>query len=85
LTSVTVQTDPAFVVSRPMRLLKSHYYSGFGGIQGGTTVAGRTYDVSPDGKQFLMLKDVQRDEGTPVGFVVIVNWSEELKRLVPTK
>jgi eukaryotic-like serine/threonine-protein kinase len=85
LTNVTVQTEPTFVVSRPVRLLKTHYYSGFGGIQGGTTVAGRTYDVSPDGKRFLMLKDVQRDDTMPVGFVVIVNWSEELKRLLPAK
>lgn len=84
LTGVTVQTEPV-VVSKPVRLLKSHYFSGFGGIQGGTTVAGRTYDVSPDGNQFLMFKDKQDDESTPAGFVVIVNWSEELKRLVPTK
>src|SRR5262249_2355983 len=71
--------------SKPVRLVKSHYFSGFGGVQGGTTVAGRTYDVSPDGRRFLMFKDVPHDESTPAGFVVIVNWSEELKRLVPTK
>jgi hypothetical protein len=32
-----------------------------------------------------MLKDVQRDESPPVGFVVIVNWQEELKRLMPPR
>ncbi len=39
------------------------------------------YDISPDGKRFLMLKEV-----TPVTtqINVVLNWFEELKRLVPT-
>jgi serine/threonine-protein kinase len=49
---------------------------------------GRTYDVSADGKRFLRIK--LKDGGpdnrtTPVNFVVVQNWFEELKRLVPTK
>jgi hypothetical protein len=46
---------------------------------------GRSYDVSPDGKRFLMIK-----EGGPGGtapstsLVVVQHWLEELKRLVPT-
>jgi serine/threonine-protein kinase len=43
-----------------------------------------SYDVSPDGQRFLMIK-----VGTPAGatarIVVVENWSEDLKRLVPTK
>jgi Tol biopolymer transport system component len=49
---------------------------------------GRTYDVSPDGKRFLRikLKDGGPDKSTtPVNFVVVQNWFEELKRLVPAK
>jgi len=47
----------------------------------------RTYDVSPDGQRFLMMKD---SAGTPQsgagpGFVVVQNWLEELQRLVPAK
>jgi serine/threonine-protein kinase len=39
------------------------------------------YDVSPDGKRFLM---IQRDPGSvPRQLNVILNWSEELDRLVP--
>ena len=37
-------------------MLGTRYFGGFGG--GGQTVAGRTYDVSPDGRRFLMIKDV---------------------------
>lgn len=46
---------------------------------------GRTYDVSPDGRRFLMIKQVS-DAGqttAPPNLVVVQNWSEELKRLVP--
>ena len=40
------------------------------------------YDVTPDGNAFVM---VQPYEETVVSrMIVIVNWFEELKRLVPT-
>jgi len=39
------------------------------------------YDISPDGKRFLMLKEVT-PEATQIN--VVLNWFEELKRLVPT-
>ena len=48
--------------------------------------ASRTYDVSLDGSRFLMIKQGGGPEGagaTP-GFVVVFNWVEESKRLVPT-
>ena len=47
----------------------------------------RTYDVSPDGKRFLMIKDagVVAPAVAPASIVVVQNWPEELKRLVPTK
>ncbi len=40
------------------------------------------YDISDDGQQFLMIK---RGEGSQSGQInVVLNWFEELKRLVPT-
>ena len=47
---------------------------------------GRTYDVSPDGQRFLMIKvgDGSDQTATPPSIVVVQNWFEELKRLVPT-
>ena len=54
-------------------------------VGAGTNVA-RTYDVSPDGKRFLMIKEGGGPDQTPAppSIVVVQNWLEELKRLVPT-
>jgi eukaryotic-like serine/threonine-protein kinase len=43
----------------------------------------RTYDVSADGKKFLMVKQPANQAAPQI--VVVQNWTEELKRLVPTK
>ena len=43
----------------------------------------REYDVSPDGKRFLM---VRREPGsTPTRINLVFNWLEELERLVPSQ
>jgi len=42
-----------------------------------------TYDVSTDGKSFLMVKQPANQASPQI--VVVQNWQEELKRLVPTK
>jgi hypothetical protein len=41
------------------------------------------YDVSSDGKQFVMVKG-SGDVGSLTQINVVLNWFEELKRLVPT-
>jgi hypothetical protein len=48
-------------------------------------VGGRPYDVAPDGR-FFIIRDAQTQSGggTPSNIVVVLNWLEELKRLVPT-
>ena len=48
----------------------------------------RTWDISPDGDRFLMIafdQDIKTDtaESRPQ-IIVVQNWFEELKRLVPT-
>jgi len=40
------------------------------------------YDISPDGQRFLMMKEGTAKEQSQIN--VILNWFEELKRLVPT-
>ena len=49
----------------------------------------RSYDVSADGKKFLMIKDASSGENVPAAptanIVVTLNWIEELKARVPTK
>ena len=46
-----------------------------------------TYDVSQDGRRFLMIKDVQEAERdtSPTNVVVVLNWTEELKLRLPQK
>jgi Tol biopolymer transport system component len=51
---------------------------------------GRTYDVSSDGKRFLMIKDAtpaSNSSSAPLHsqLVVVLNWFEELKAKVPVK
>jgi serine/threonine protein kinase/Tol biopolymer transport system component len=43
------------------------------------TERGRNYDVTPDGQQFVMIR---RAEGWPVEFYVVIDWLEELERLL---
>lgn len=42
---------------------------------------GASFDISPDGQKFVM---VQQDGTGPSQINVVLNWFEELKRLVPT-
>jgi dipeptidyl aminopeptidase/acylaminoacyl peptidase len=68
---VKVTTEPEFDVSVPQELFElpfAHANPDFGTY----------YDVSPDGERFLVVSDRSTTE-----FNVILNWFEELKRLVP--
>ncbi len=39
------------------------------------------YDIHPDGQRFLMMKEGTAQEQAQIN--VVLNWFEELKRLVP--
>ena len=43
------------------------------------------YDVSRDGQRFLMLKPVDEPQAPLNEIHVVLNWSEELKRLASTE
>jgi hypothetical protein len=45
---------------------------------------GRTYDAAADGQRFLMIKETAIDRSSSRQVVVVLNWDQELKRLVPT-
>jgi serine/threonine-protein kinase len=65
-------------VGTPMKLFERRYYN--------ATNAARTYDASPDGQRFLMIKAPGTDAGTaPPALIVVQHWDEELRHLVPTK
>jgi serine/threonine-protein kinase len=77
LMSVPVAAGHDFSPGRPVRLFEGTGYLG-AGAQGG----GRTYDVSPDGSRFLMVR-IGAQSSTPL--VVVLNWFEELERLAPIR
>jgi len=72
--AVDISTQPAFAAGKPHELFAGDYVRSYAG--------GPFYDVSRDGNRFLMLKPV--GEGAPTQINVVLNWTEELKRLVPT-
>jgi serine/threonine-protein kinase len=78
---MVVSVDPhggTWRANRPERLLAPGYYTLAGGD------FSRSYDVSRDGR-FLMVKSGDESRATDARIVVVRNWFEELKRLVPTK
>jgi hypothetical protein len=76
LIMVPVETDRTFHAGNPRPLLNGHYFAG---------LVGRTYDLSPDGQRFLMVKTTGHSLTTADDIVVVENWSEELKQRVPTR
>jgi Protein kinase domain/WD40-like Beta Propeller Repeat len=72
--AVRGESGPAWRGSLPTQVLPARYWD-----DSGTT--SRTFEVAPDGQRFLMIKDTNDNRE----FVVVQNWYEELKRLVPTK
>ncbi len=51
------------------------------------SVSLRAYDVSPDGQRFLVIKDAPGFDSSTLStpIVVVQNWVEELKRVVPVR
>jgi serine/threonine-protein kinase len=83
LMSVRIQPGSTWVTGNPAKLFTGRYFYG-----PGVGLDGRTYDVSPDGRRFLMIKDsdtADQQAAAPPNLVVVQHWAEELKRLVPTK
>jgi serine/threonine protein kinase/Tol biopolymer transport system component len=75
LTAVQVQTSgPTFDIGASAKLFEARYAQ---------PNPARHYDVSPDGRRFLVLKQAAVDpNATPASMVVIQHWFEELKLLV---
>ena len=72
---VSIRAEPTFTVGSPEILfagISKRRYSGIGW---------REYDVSPDGQRFLMIGA----KGVRLELIIVHNWFEELKRLVPVQ
>ena len=72
--AVDIAAKPAFAAGRPTRVFAGDYVP-----------ASRdpNYDVSRDGRRFLMVQPSAQENATPTQINVVFNWVEELKRLVP--
>jgi serine/threonine-protein kinase len=71
-------SDQTWNAGTPTKLFDARYF-----IAG---TSGRTYDVSPDGQRFLMIKAPGSDAGVARPTIIVVqHWDEELRRLAPTK
>ena len=76
---VDISAEAGMTVGKPRRLFAGRYARTSSGW------VRPNYDVSPDGQQFLMLKPMEQEEAPLTQISVVLNWSEELKRLVPTE
>jgi len=74
MTRVPIQTAPTFSAGIPTKVFDTRYFSA--GV-------GRSYDVSPGGQRFLMIKAAGSEQAPSI--VVVLNWLEELKAKLPPK
>jgi serine/threonine-protein kinase len=78
--AASVDLATTFAPGPVVKLFESaNYFSG-----PGSSMSGRTYDLSLDGSRFLMIKQ-EATAGDAAVLVVVLNWFEELKRLAPTQ
>jgi Tol biopolymer transport system component len=76
LLSVEVQAGERFNVGSPKELVQTPLWAPF---------ADRSYDASPDGKRLLVIEDLAAGEPQSASLVIVLNWTQELKRLAPKK
>lgn len=76
LMAVAVESGQAFTPGTPSVVFEGTY----------VWVANRrTWDIAPDGQRFLMLKEGSGQGNVAGNIIVVQNWFEDLKRLVPTR
>jgi hypothetical protein len=73
---VPVQVKPTFTAGPPRMLFQGRY---------GATAAIRAYNVSPDGRRFLMVQQKDRPAVRIADMIIVQNWVEELKQKVLPK
>jgi hypothetical protein len=73
--AVDVDTTKLFTAGRARPLFTGRYR---------VTIPTRGCDVSPDGQRFIMTKPIGEPEKPPSTIDVVLNWTEELKRIVRT-
>jgi hypothetical protein len=75
--AVSVTTSPDFHASAPHLLWEGSYAAGSGSSCGMPGVNASSYDVTADGRRFLMVKEEEVNPATKV--VVVLNFAEEIR------
>ena len=76
--AVETTTAPGFSAGKPRMLFEGQQFlTPF-------PQTGVSYDVSPDGQRFLMIKDLEQSTSS-TQITVGLNWFEELKRRAPAQ
>ncbi len=83
--AVSVRIKPDFNLATPRTLFRGTYLN-LPGFQ--TPLDLNSWDIDPDGKRFLMIKDAEATEDEsahekPPKINIVLNWFEELKKRVP--
>ena len=76
--AVLIDTGSTFIAVEPEMLFQTMSVS--------VDAAGPTWDIHPDGKRFLMMKEAGNTasaDGAPGKINIVLNWLEELKERVP--
>ncbi len=79
--AVALETKPKLRAAKPRALFHGKYFSSLG----------HQWDIHPDGKRFLMIKEPEFSEtesasaGPSPKIIVVLNWLEELKQRAPVK
>ena len=73
--SVAIALRPTFTAGAPRVLFRGTY---------GATAGIRPYDVSPDGRRFLMVQQKERPAVSASEMILVQNWLEELKARLPS-
>jgi Tol biopolymer transport system component len=74
--AVAITLRPGFAAGAPHMLFEGRYAQA-ANIRG--------YDVTPDGRRFLMVQDKERPATAAAEMILVQNWIEELKARVPTR
>jgi len=74
--AVEIHTEPSLSAGSPTMLFEGAY-------ERDTSWKPRKYDLSPDGEKFVMIKSASGTDAS-MRLQIVLNWFEELKRLVPT-
>jgi len=79
--AVAVSTTPTFTAGHPQTLWNGHYSHGMSTSCGPPGATSSNYDVTTDGKRFLMIKDEAPDTAVSKQIIVVLGWADEVKRL----